>query len=262
MELSLRNEEVSVADRQEAEFINDLVDKGIIDKNRISKADRYTIGELLIRNTEDIKMFGAQHEDGRPFEVSEKRLRKIETLLGSREPQPEGEIEQKIKDTRKILETLREKTGLPFVGAIVCGSRMDENKKVRENSDLDLEPVIDFGNENLKDTVQEGKWKKIIEEMDLPYEVSITRFYYYDSLTSEVDNTPGDYINVPFWGWNPEAFKYVGELKMGERLMGDDEATEYLKEIMKSEGMEQRRNNRIQVAEKEIERLQLKYSKV
>ena len=255
MELCLRNECVTWADRYEADFIDALVKNGIVEKGKISKADEILIGELIGRTCDDIGVSGFASLNGSSFFPSPVTLSRVETMFGNRESQEKCVIESRVNDARDILRFLKTKTGLPFVGVIVSGSRIDPEKVVRKDSDLDLFLVVDSDEESVWNPSRRRVWERMVnEERGRGYKVSMNYTYDYVSLASEAE---GDSYYFPYWGWNPESFRYVGDLNINGKILSDSFATEYLKQLMKSEKMMKRRREIISMAETEIEKIAL-----
>lgn len=253
METDLRNETASPAEVNQAQLLNDLIDKGILDRTKVEEADLVDLGEMIIRYYEDIADYKLPDDTGKVHELPEKVVKKLKTLFGDREKRPEEEVEKVVESTREIIEFLKMRTGLPISGAIVHGSRMDIEKRPRTDSDLDLCLFIDQQDFD-KRRVEMLIWQVWIKELKLPYKVKINEVYDRDNFLSEVDINTDKSNYVPFWGWNPESFRFVGKMKFGYKELTDDEVTAYLKAKLSSDEMQRRRKWKVKFAESEIER--------
>lgn len=247
MEIDLRNDSSTEVDRVEAEFINRLIDKGVILPEQIGKADLIVMGELIGRYGNEMALLGKKDEVGIVHETPKYVEDKIKTLLGYREIQDPEKIKESLEISRKIVSELREKTGLPITGAIVCGSRINSEKMPREDSDLDMYLYINSHDRIWNRAIQEG-WEKIISEMKLPIRVSINGDFNRDSMTEELSQV--EYRNhVSDWGWNPKAFEFVGSMFLAYKELKDGEATSYLRGKMSTKVMDQIRKRQVLMAE-------------
>ncbi len=251
--MDLRNDSPTIVDIQEASLLNNLVERGVVDPLKVERADLVELGEMIIRYYEDIADFGSIDDQGKEYEVPKKILKKINVLFGDREKREPDEIERIEADTQKIIDYLAVKTGLPITGAIVHGSRADLDKRPQDTSDLDICLYINTRGFDKK-RIEMLVWQVWTKALNLPYKVKINEVFDRDNFLDEVDTTEGKGIYVPFWGWNPEAFRFVGKMMIGPKELTGVEATNYLRTKLKSDEMQRRRKRKIMFIESEIER--------
>lgn len=248
MEQDLRTPgDATWADIHEAEFINRLVDEKIIDKRRLDEADFIIMGELISRCRNAIGQSVRNRKAGQPKDEWENHAaKKIRALLGYREPQDPNKIEQAKETTIKLIRYMADKTGLKFTGAIICGTRIDRNKRPTINSDLDVCLYIN----QITYGIWPGDSQKIIKEFNSPYEFDLRWVYGVDDFQSDIIGQ-----GIPHWGWNPNGFVVVGEMKIEGRMMPDDKATDFLRNKLSSPEANKLRQAEIKEAERIIEEM-------
>ncbi len=239
-----------LVDRREAEFINFLVDKGIINKTRISQVDKDIIYELLARNEEEIVLFG-EKEDGKEHQIPQDKIDKIKVLLGSGEEQKPEAIEKNMEIAKKVLEMLKEKSGFPVTGIIVYGSRMDKRKNPTEASDLDIVVYINSRDLLVGTETQLDKWEALIREMRLPIQVNISCAYDRKMLIQSI-SSPGNNLPESRWRWNPSALKFIGTLYVDGKELSDDEVTKYIRDQLSTPEWDKAKDECILEIEKRI----------
>ena len=250
-------------DRKEADFINFLVDEKCIDPKRISEADKVIVRELLERNKEQIAKFGTKSTDGQTYSVPQEYRDKIKTLLGYREKQTPEEINKNLEIAQEIIKKLSERSGFAVTGAIVCGSRVDVNKIPRQNSDLDLCIYVDTADFSKMPTSKFLKaideWNETIAQAKYPFQVMIDDVYDQRDLSGVLDTDKEGY-SVPFWAWNPESFQFVGSFNIEGVYFDGKQATDYVKNIFRSDKMDSKREENIRTTENAIAILMSKQS--
>lgn len=239
-----------LVDRREADFINFLIDKGVINRSRISQADKDIIQELLERNEEEIVLFG-EKEDGKEHQIPQNKTDKIKVLLGSGDEQKPEAIEKNMEIAKKVLEMLKERSGFPVTGIIAYGSRMDKRKNPTEASDLDIAVYVNSRDLLVGTETQLDKWEELIREMKFPIQVSISCAYDRKMLIQNIskpeNNTPENR-----WRWNPGALKFVGKLYVGGKELSDEEATKYIKDQLSTPEWDKAKDECILEIEKRI----------
>lgn len=252
--MELQDSDRMLVERREADFLNFLIDIGIANPTRVSRADLVAIQEFLERNEEELVLFGEKDASGMKHDIPNKNLEKLGTLLGSEAEQEESEIESCLDVARMVIKVLKEKTGFPITGAIVSGSRMDKGKMPRFDSDLDIHLFVNTRELVVGSDSQLDRWQEIVDQMDLPFPVSVNGALCRNRRLWP-DYKFVDEKCVPIWAWNVRSIRFVGTLTVAGVDYVDDAATKYLVDWASAPAVEIIRKERIRELEERIGRL-------
>jgi|GEM_PF-5982716 len=209
-----------------ARRLNDLINKGVLTKESVEKANSDVLDEFLRRYKYQI-VFG---------EFSAKDTEKIKTLLSSHQSEKMEKDCYPNKDeiicmAGDILKELREEFGNEYLNMIFIGSRMDSDKQPRNYphyiyaeddagdyrvSDLDV--LLTDGSEKIGigDYEDISSYIRKIKHANFPQldgiKIEINHIRPVADILEKMDKGYIELDDMPNWSWKSDAVRFIGDL--------------------------------------------------